>query len=105
MKLNDRQKLIIETYRDQVKRNRVNHGEIAKKAGLRGASYVSRMIQLWRQAQAAPKGEQRECLCCCRMFVSAGAHNRLCDLCRASSSYVEPYQISPSLHCAAAGRY
>ena len=36
----------------------------------------------------------RKCLCCKRVFASAGAHNRICFNCK----HTEPYNGDPSIH-------
>lgn len=43
------------------------------------------------EAKPKPKYKQRECMCCGRMFRSAGAQNRLCARCGSQS--VWPYDI------------
>jgi hypothetical protein len=96
MNLNPHQRRMIEIYQEQVRRNRVNKSEIARAVGFH-PSYVNKSIKAWRAEQSAPKGQLRECLCCDRVFVSEGKHDRLCDQCGHGDEY-HPYTLSPAMH-------
>ena len=96
MKMNERQKRIIDEY-ERMFRNRgcVNYEKITKAVGLHSnnSKYVRRTIQLWKQEQES-KGNLIPCLGDCgQMFMSEGKHNRLCNDCRQEGEAYEPHHF------------
>jgi len=58
---------------------------------------------LQREADLKAKRFDRPCLCCGRVFPSAGIHNRMCDVCR-RQSFALADESRPSLPRARGGR-
>lgn len=58
---------------------------------------------LQREADQKAKRIDRPCLCCQRVFASAGIHNRMCDACRRLSNALAD-EVRPSLPRARGGR-
>lgn len=58
---------------------------------------------LQREADQKAKRIDRPCLCCQRVFASAGIHNRMCDACRRQSLGLAD-ESRPSLPRARGGR-
>lgn len=96
-----RKEQIIHEYNRQIRTTgMVNYTAITRAVGLKSntGTYAKRVVQHWLESQR-PTGQLRECLCCDRMFLSAGKHDRLCPACGGEGDYTAPYSISPVIMC------